>query len=82
MLGNAAVNAKLNRSLRLTIKEIAPILAVGMWRVVCFAANADGVKNVTIISTLRRTSSAALSNWRSGLPAAERISRRRLPPST
>jgi len=29
MLGNAAVNAKLSRSLGLTIKEIAPILAVG-----------------------------------------------------
>ena len=29
MLGNAAINAKLSRSLGLTIKEIAPILAVG-----------------------------------------------------
>ena len=29
MLGNAAVNAKLSRLLGLTIKEIAPILAVG-----------------------------------------------------
>ena len=29
MLGNAAVNAKLSRLLGLTIKEIAPILALG-----------------------------------------------------
>jgi len=29
MLGNAAINAKLSRSLGLTIKEIVPILAVG-----------------------------------------------------
>ena len=60
----------------------APAITIGMSCVACCAANADGVKNVTIRSTLRRTSSAALSNWRSGLPAAERISRRRLPPST
>ena len=29
MLGNAAIDAELSRSLGLTIKEIAPILAVG-----------------------------------------------------
>ena len=56
----------------------APAITIGMSRVACFAANADGVKNVTMRSTLRRTSSAAFSNWISGLPAAERISRRRL----
>src|ERR1700736_1823659 len=49
-------------------------MTIGISCVACFAARAVGVNHVTIISILRRTSSAANSGSRSRCPSADRNS--------
>src|SRR6266700_3434528 len=51
-------------------------MTIGISSVACFAARAVGVNHVTIISILRRTSSAANSGSRSRCPSADRNSNR------
>ena len=50
------------------------VITMGMVVVAFFAANAGGVPETTIRSTLRRTKSAANSGRRSGFPSANRYS--------
>ena len=56
-------------------------ITIGISRVACFAATAVGVNQVTMTSTLRRTSSAASSGSRSICPSADRNSNRMFCPS-
>src|SRR3989440_9215896 len=57
-------------------------MTIGISCVACLAARAVGVNQVTITSTLRRTSSAANSGSRSRCPSADRNSNRMFCPST
>src|SRR5215467_8083180 len=56
-------------------------MTIGISRVACLAATAVGVNQVTMISTLRRTSSAANSGSRLICPSADRNSNRMFCPS-
>src|SRR5215471_18258696 len=56
-------------------------ITIGISRVACFAATAVGVNQVTMTSTLRRTSSAASSGSRLICPSADRNSNRMFCPS-
>ncbi len=58
------------------------VITTGISVVVCFAARAAGVPWVTMMSTLRRISSAANTGSRSYLPSAHRSSRVTFLPST
>jgi hypothetical protein len=59
----------------------APAISTQISRVACFVATAVGVNQVTITSTLRRTSSAASSGSRLICPSADRNSNRMFCPS-